>query len=390
MRFFLKPFSLLYRAVAGARAALYEKGVFKSYALQAPVISVGNITVGGTGKTPLVARVARILNENGERVCILTRGYKRENPRKRVLVSDGEKIFADIAQAGDEPLELAGKLLGISAVIADRNRVEAGNWARENLGITAFVLDDAFQHRRVKRDLDIVCVDAANPFGNGKILPGGILREPLSNLKRADAIVITRANLVEAKQIAALRSQISEINPRCKIFVSKNKISNLINLKEFAAGSEPPAVAGGLTQQENQTQINTDARRFESRRPGLDRRPKINYSAFCALGNPENFFEQLRRENFDLILTRAFRDHHRYTQKDVDELEREAAANGAQGFLTTAKDAVKLKDLQFNLPCYVAESELIFDEEEDFRQLTTSATRTSSAAKEHEKDTKKN
>ncbi|HEX8738457.1 MAG TPA: tetraacyldisaccharide 4'-kinase [Pyrinomonadaceae bacterium] len=376
MRFFLKPFSLLYRAVTGVRSSLYEKGVFKSYTLSSTTISIGNITVGGTGKTPLVAYVARILNENGERVCVLTRGYKRENPRKRVLVSDGEKIFAGVEKAGDEPLELAGKLIGISAVIADRNRVEAGNWARENLGITAFVLDDAFQHRRVKRDLDIVCVDAANPFGNGKILPSGILREPLSNLKRAGAVVITRANLIQAKQIADLKSQISRINPRCKIFVSENKISNLINLKEFSAKSEPPAVAGILMREENSPQINTDTHRFEDQKPKTeDRRPKTEYSAFCALGNPENFFEQLRREKFDLILTKAFRDHHRYAQKDVDDLQRQAGESGARGFLTTAKDAVKLKDLQFNLPCYVVESELIFDDEKGFRELIASATR---------------
>src|SRR5215210_2203495 len=103
MRFFLKPFSLFYRAVAGVRSSLYEKGVFQSYTLQALTISIGNITVGGTGKTPLVARVARILNENGERVCILTRGYKRESPRERILVSDGEKILAEVEKAGDEP-----------------------------------------------------------------------------------------------------------------------------------------------------------------------------------------------------------------------------------------------------------------------------------------------
>jgi tetraacyldisaccharide 4'-kinase len=372
---FLSPFGLLYRAGVRARNSLYERGVFKSRSLEALTVSIGNITVGGTGKTPLVARVAQILAGSGERVCILTRGYKRENPGERVLVSDGEKILADVKKAGDEPFELACKLTGAGvavAVIADRNRAGAGIWARENLGITAFVLDDAFQHRRVRRDLDIVCVDATNPFGNGKILPGGILREPLSSLKRADAVVITRANLVEAKRVADLKRQLSEMNPRLEIFVSENKISNLINLKEFSAkaqsgkGAEPAAIS---TNGERQT--------------------TGNYSAFCALGNPESFFEQLRREKFNLIFTKIFRDHHRYTQKDVDEMEREAAARGAQIFLATAKDAVKLKDLQFNLPCRVAESELIFDDEKSFRELIAEATRKRLAAKENEKGAKK-
>ncbi|HEY0051579.1 MAG TPA: tetraacyldisaccharide 4'-kinase, partial [Pyrinomonadaceae bacterium] len=235
-------------------------------------------------------------------------------------------------------------------------------------------------HRRVRRDLDIVCVDAANPFGNGKLLPGGILREPLSNLKRADAVVITRANLIGAQRIADLKLRISEINPRCKIFVSKNKTSNLINLDEFNASvqsaKDAKSAPGGLKREENRSQVNTGEHGFENEdqsSTGYEQRATNNYLAFCALGNPESFFGQLRRENFELIFTKAFRDHYRYTQKDVDELEREAAARGAQSFLTTAKDAVKLKDLQFNLPCRVVESELIFDDEEGFRKLIASA-----------------
>jgi len=367
MRFFLKPFSLLYRAVVQARNSLYEKGVFKSHSLDALTISIGNITAGGTGKTPLVALVAQILAVSGERVCVLSRGYKRENPQKRVLVSDGERILADVKTSGDEPFELAAKLLGVSAVIADANRARAGNWARENLGITAFVLDDAFQHRRVKRDLDIVCVDATNPFGSGKILPAGILREPLSNLKRAGAIVITRANLVEEKQIADLKSQISELNPDCQVFVSENRISNLVNLKEFNARTQKSVQQSAFSGQPES----------EDRRPKTEdqiskdkgQRTKDKFLAFCALGNPESFFQQLRREKFDLAFTGTFRDHYNYTQKDVDELEREATAKGAKSFLTTAKDAVKLKDLRFNLPCYVAESELVFDDDKGFREL---------------------
>jgi tetraacyldisaccharide 4'-kinase len=343
----LSPFGLLYGAVVRARTALYEKDIFKSHSLGAVTVSIGNITVGGTGKTPLVAYVARILAGTGERVGILTRGYKRENPRERVLVSDGEKIFTDVKKAGDEPFELAGKLLGFAAVIADANRVEAGKWARRNLGITAFVLDDAFQHLRVKRDLDIVCIDATNPFGSGKVLPKGILREPLSNLERADAVVITRANLIAENQIENLKLRIAKINPRAKIFVSENRISDLINLSEYNA--------------ERKSQISN----FEFQKTNN------RFFAFCALGNPENFFEQLRRENFDLISTKAFRDHHNYDQQDIERLENNA--NGADAFLTTAKDAVKLKDLRFNLPCYVVESEMSFEDEEGFRRMIKEA-----------------
>lgn len=349
MRFFLSPFNLIYGAVIRARLALYRKKILKSHSLKVPTISIGNITVGGTGKTPLVALVARILaeTERDARVCVLTRGYGRKNAKQRVVVSDGEKILvSDAAASGDEPLELAGKLRGTAVVIADANRAAAGEWARAKFGITAFVLDDAFQHLKVRRDVDIVCVDATNPFGASQsLLPGGILREPLRNLKRADAVVLTRANLIGENEVANLKSQISNLCPKCQIFVSRNKITRLIRLVEFAAGN----------------QIAADDRQWTTGK----------FFGFCALGNPENFFEQLRQENFDITGAKFFRDHHFYTQKDIDELEKEARSKGANALLTTAKDAVKLKDLNFTQPCLVAESEMVFDDEEGFRRLIT-------------------
>ena len=337
------PLNRLYETIIGARNSLYEKGVFKTHSLGAKTVSIGNVTVGGTGKTPLVALVAEILAENGEKVCILTRGYGRENSRQQVLVSDGEKIIAEVREAGDEPFELAGKLLGKAIVVANANRVAAGNWARDKFGITAFVLDDAFQHLRVARDLDVVCIDATNPFGNGKILPAGVLREPLENLKRADAIVITRANLIE--DVSDLKSQISKYNSTCPIFVSENKISRLVNLNDFAAKSLNSLSAADIEQPEAN-----------------------NYLAFCALGNPNNFFEQLRAENFNVTATQTFPDHHFYTPKDIEKLLTKANQTKAKMLLTTAKDAVKLKDLKIDLPCFVAESEMIFDGHSDFRQ----------------------
>lgn len=327
--------SRLYGAITNFRNALYEKGVFKSVSLGVPVISVGNITIGGTGKTPMVALIAERLIEKGERVGILTRGYGRENPKQRVLVSDGERILAGAKQSGDEPLELARKLNGKAVIVADANRAAAGIWVRDKFGITTFVLDDAFQHRRVKRDTDIVLVDATDPFGNGKTLPFGILREPLENLKRAGIIVITRANL--SKNTEDLKSQIRRYNNDCPIYVSENRIANLTELSEFQ--SESP-----------QSKI---------RNP----KSKIRSFAFCALGNPNNFYEQLRRENYNLTATHTFPDHHLYTTRDVAELTEKAVKSGAEILLTTAKDAVKLKDFNFSTPCSVVETEMIFDRE---------------------------
>jgi len=335
----LSPFSRLYGVFSDLRNTLYEKGVFKSFSLGAKTISVGNITFGGTGKTPFVAFVAEVLADSGEKVCILSRGYGRENAKQRVLVSDGKTIFADAKTGGDEPLELANKLLGKAIVIADADRVAAANWVREKFEITAFVLDDAFQHRRAKRDFDIVLLDATKPFE--------ILREPLKNLERADLIVITRANLIE--NISNLKSKISNYTD-APIFIAENKISNLVRLEEFPAKAQS-------TQSKPQHLPPTT----------------YHYFAFCALGNPENFFEQLRRENFNLVASEKFADHHFYTQKDIENLEAKAKETGADILITTAKDAVKLKALKSSLPCFVAESRMIFDDENALREIIKSS-----------------
>lgn len=356
----------IYGAIADLRNALYEKGVFKSFPLGAKTVSVGNITVGGTGKTPLVAFIAEILAARNEKVCVLTRGYGRTNPKKRVLVSDGETILTDALNGGDEPFELANKLLGKALVIADADRVAAARWAREKFGATAFVLDDAFQHRRARRDLDVAIVDATNPFGNRRVLPSGVLRERLENLKRADLIVISRANLIEDAE--DLQAEIRKFNADCPIYVSENVILNLTELKDFSAKTR---------KNQSEPQINADERemkaaqrKIKTRKSQLETKKAL---AFCALGNPENFFEQLRRERFDLIETLAFPDHHFYAPKDIVKIERVAKARGAETLLTTAKDAVKLEHFGFDLPCFVVETELRFDDEKGFRQTIENA-----------------
>ena len=237
---------------------------------------------------------------------------------------------------------MAQKLFGKALVVADADRVAAARWARERLGATVFVLDDAFQHRRARRDLDIVCIDATIPFGSGRIF----LREPLKNLRRAGGVVITRANLVEKETISNLRSQIKKFNPDCPIFTAENKITKLIELKEFNL-SPPP--------EDNST---------DHRPPTTD-----GFLAFCALGNPDNFFEQLKRENFAVSAVEKFPDHHFYTQRDIAKLEEKARLASAKILVTTAKDAVKLKDINFSLPVFVTETQLIFDDEKKLRDL---------------------
>lgn len=329
----------IYGKVTDLRNHLYDRGVFETFNLGARTISIGNITTGGTGKTPLVAYVADILATRGEKVCILTRGYARKDPQNRVLVSDGSEILTSVPEAGDEPFELAQKLIGKAIVIADADRVAAAEWAKRRFGVTAFVLDDGFQHRRAQRDLDIVCIDATNAFGGGEMLPAGRLREPRHNLDRAGAIVITRANLID--NIADLRFEISKFSPDTPIFEAANTISNIIAIRGFHA-----------TLQRTQN-IRVTERVF----------------AFCGIGNPSNFIRSLEAGNIEVGGTIDFSDHHVYTQEDITRVEELARQSLTTALVTTAKDAVKLTNLKFEIPLYVVEIEMAVDDETAFAAL---------------------
>lgn len=341
----------LYGKFTELRNKLYDRGSLKSFGLGARTISIGNITAGGTGKTPLVALVAKMLAESGERVCILTRGYGRKTPGKRVLVSDGETILADVETGGDEPVELAGRLIGKAVVIADADRVSAAQWALQKFRITVFVLDDGFQHRRAKRDLDIVCIDATQPFGGG-MLPAGRLREPVAGLERADAIIITRSDLVESTD--SIKTQINAAAPNKSIFASSIKISRLIPLDQFFENDGSETSIPKIGQEQD--------------------KPRMRVIAFCGLGNPESFFLSLRMSMFDIDIaeTKAFPDHHLYTLDDTDNLTWLALNSGADALVTTAKDAVKLHSLWLEIPCFVAETEMVIRDIENFRRLIIS------------------
>lgn len=335
----------LYGAGATVRNRLYDRGILRSYSLGARTISIGNITAGGTGKTPLVAHVAALLAEAGEKVCVLTRGYGRRSSG-RVLVSDGSNVLVDADTGGDEPVELARKLIGKAVVVADADRVAASAWAKEKFGTTVFVLDDGFQHRRAQRDLDIICIDATDPLGGGHLLPAGRLREPFANIVRADAIVITRSDLVDS--IDSVVERLRKRNGRAQIFSASSRITKLTLLEDFLAGRD--------------TNEDRDDRQFIA-----------GAFAFCGLGSPEGFRAQLAAEHFGITGLRAFGDHHRFDQSDVASIEAEARSKGSRGLLTTAKDALKLEGLKFTLPCFVVEIELKINDADGFRRLITAS-----------------
>jgi tetraacyldisaccharide 4'-kinase len=332
----LTPLSGLYGLVVDRRSAWYERGLFRQHRVSVPVISVGNITAGGTGKTPLVDWIARTLAAEGHRPCVVTRGYRRQT-RGRVVASNGIEISATLGEAGDEAFMLAESLKGKSAVVCDGNRVAGANWAIQNLKSDVIILDDGFQHRRIARDLDIVTIDATNPWGNGHLLPAGTLREPLAALSRADCFVITRAD--DAVQTAALRDELRKLNVEAPICTS---VTNLSETRNFATNVSSPLDPKGSP-----------------------------IAAFCAIGNPESFFALLKREGFQLKYERAFRDHHRFDQSDLDKVENAARKAGAELLITTAKDAVKLRQLKLEMSCYAAEIAMDIAPSEEFRRLVT-------------------
>ncbi|HWS53860.1 MAG TPA: tetraacyldisaccharide 4'-kinase [Pyrinomonadaceae bacterium] len=330
----LTPLTALYGALVRARLALYRSGALAARGAGVPVVSVGNLTAGGTGKTPLVGWVARALAAEGRRVCVLTRGYGRANERKRVVVSDGARLLAEAREGGDEPRLLAEQLLGAASVVSDADRVAAARWAVEVLGSDAFVLDDGFQHLRLARELDVVTLDATDPWGGGRLLPSGRLREPREGLARAGCVVITRADL--AADLEHLRAEAARLTGgRAPVLTSRLRTSAV---RPLAPAPEPDGHEGCG---------DDDA-----------------CAAFCAIGNPRAFFAHLRGDGLEPVHTRAFPDHHAYKQSDLDALSREAAGRGARRLLTTAKDAVKLRGLSFALPCHVVHVEPEIEDED--------------------------
>jgi len=338
----LIPLSVIYSAVTRTRLTAYRRGWFSVSRLAAPVISVGNLTAGGTGKTPLVEWVCQAIaktdahedTRQGKRVCVLTRGYGRDNPEMQVVVSNGTKVLASSREAGDEPFLLARKLLGTAAVIANRNRVAAGEWAIEKLKTEVFVLDDGFQHLRLARDLDVVTIDATNPWGGGSLLPYGRLREPRAGLSRADCVVITRTDQVE--DVASIRATVARLVGAAPVFTSHMVTSGVRQLNGQSVDKE------SLSQR---------------------------LAAFCGVGNPESFFNHLRREGCEPAFTLTFADHHNYRQSELDALVNEAKARGAEGLITTAKDATKLLTFDLELPCYLLDIQISIDEEDRLVKL---------------------
>lgn len=321
LRVILHGLSMLFTVGVQVRLWLYKHRIIRPNTLGCQVISVGNLTVGGTGKTPVVEVFARNLQQQGRKVAILSRGYKSkkvpfyERMVKRIttgkievpprLVSDGKRLLLDSYTAGDEPYMLASNLPEV-AVVVDKDRVKAGKYAIRELGCDTLILDDGFQYLKLHR-IDIALVDRTNPFGGGYLLPRGLLREPMRNIKRAGFIFITKCGTEGEPE---LKEQLRRLNPHAEISECRHAAKYLKD------------VFGDMTYE-------------------LDTLAGMRIAAVSGIAVPESFEKALEAFGAEIVYTRRFADHHRFSQQEVIDTINESIQHGAEAIMTTEKDAVR-------------------------------------------------
>lgn len=335
-----RPLARLYQLGVGARLALYKNNILKPRRLAAPVISVGNLTVGGTGKTPCVAWLANFLHAAGHQVAILSRGYKRAS-RGRIAVSNGQEILCQPHEAGDEPYLLAQACPGVRVVV-DHDRYAAGQWLAERAPVSVFILDDAFQHLRLGRDLNLLLLDASAPLD--ELIPLGRLREPLTGLRRADAVIVTRADQDfdrhALEQIITRHGQ-----PQVPIFYAWHEVTGLRRLD-----AAERLAAAALTQQP--------------------------VAAVAGVARPERFMADLTRQGMRIVWRGDFTDHHRYTHAEFQQIIQHARRAQAAAIITTEKDAANLPREALAaspLPIYAAQIEFRCADENALQSLVLRA-----------------
>lgn len=322
---FLFILSCIFSLLVRLRLWLYRNRLFRDTPLGCKVVVVGNLTVGGTGKTPIVMKMAQILARRGRKVAILSRGYKgssdsllksfwrwltqgsRPDP---LVVSDGKSVLTGPDEAGDEPYMLASNLVNDGVVvIVDRDRVEGGRFALRRFGVDTILLDDGLQYLPLRGQINLLLVDSQNPFGNGRLLPRGILREPVSSLKRATYIFVTKTRGVPSTSLVEL---IRQHNQKAEIIACAHRAKELIEVE--SRRSLPLSALAGK-----------------------------RIAAFSGIATPERFEETLKSEGAKMVSNRRFLDHHAFTDQDLDEVLDSALRAKAEMIVTTEKDAVRLQ-----------------------------------------------
>lgn len=308
LRYALLPLSWLYGIITSLRNTCYDKGLFSVRSVGVPTVSVGNLSVGGTGKTPLVEYVARVLVKEGKKVAVVSRGYRR-NSRGLRVVSDGARIQLAPEESGDEPFQIAENIAG-AVVVVDEQRTRGALHAASHYDADVILLDDGFQHRSLARDFDIVVLNARERWS--PLLPTGRRREGLSGLRRADTLVFSHCSGTE--EVTRLGDQLRSYT-EAPIFCTRFIVEDV---REVTSGNSVPA-----EQLKNKSAV-----------------------AFCGIGNPESFRQTLLELGVQVISFVRFSDHHWYRGRDLIPIVREVERTGADWILTTQKDAVRLRGMR--------------------------------------------
>ena len=341
--------SHIYRLILCIRQWLYKSGLLKTRTLPYPVICVGNLTTGGTGKTPAVIAITKILNkmdithlknhvchpeqvsgsqmmqgqeipkqvrddringsENKHRVAILSRGYKRKSKASILIVSDGKSLLVTPEESGDEPYLIASTLKNVPVVVGG-DRYKSGIYSATHTGANIFILDDGYQHIQLNRDINILLIDASNPYGNGHLLPKGILREPLNGISRADCVIVTRANEGGKGSIEAL---VRKHNPDAPVFYASYQADDVTDSNGYSYG------------------VNT----INGKKAFI----------FSGIANPQSFRKSIEYIGGTVVGELSYPDHYWYKSDDLRKIIKDASSVSADAVITTAKDAVRLHGL---------------------------------------------
>lgn len=323
-----RPFSPLYSLAMRVRERWYQKGIFRSSSFEVPVISIGNLTMGGTGKTPMVKYLAHLLQEQGFQPAIISRGYGGATRERINIVSNGNDLLLDAAYVGDEPRMLAESLPGVFVLTGVIRKLPAARAVE--MGADILLLDDGFQHLAIHRDLDLVLFNAGSLAGNSRVFPGGDLREPVKALHRCHGFILTGTNDHNTERAGKFAELLQEKFPGRPVFNSTYRVT-------------------GLVRQEK------EGRRVRVGRDDLDEQ---RCYAFCGIARPESFRQTLEEFAIEPVGFQALADHHSYHKKEVRQLLNRAKKMAATCLLCTEKDLVKLRDFNLGLPLYALTMEV--------------------------------
>ena len=319
------------------RIELFKRGIFSVTDPVLPVISIGNNSMGGTNKTPMTELVVKTFLDAGIKAGLVSRGYKAKGTTPLWIGQNDSSLRREIA--GDEPLMLSRRIPNASIVVS-KDRINGVKLLAE-LGAQVAVTDDTFQHRKMARDVDIVLVDSTCPFGNGNVIPAGVMREPMSAFGRADIVVITKANQVSKEQVEKVRSRLIRYVDEEKIFIAEIALESWL-----------------LIEKDKVTTVD------------LEDGPKGRFVAFSAIGNPEGFYKYMEDKHVDIVQCRSYMDHHIFLPEDIAKLEECAAKCGADAFVCTEKDTFNLPEhIHFSRPLYVPRIQVRLEDQKRFNRM---------------------